>query len=437
MPSERILDHVIAEMWVRVRGEGVFASLALAEGFKRPPRLNESEREEVVNALYGILQNDRRLAYVLEQGGKRAPLGIHGGLMRLWAWRMLEDGATISQAAAACEGVDWARVAEADRAIEAIGNRTERMALRRSLPNFISERLIAEYGREADALAAALAERPPLTLRVNTLKAAPEEIIEELERAKVAAEPTELAVSGVSALRWFNVFATPYFQQGMVEVQDEASQLAAELVAPAPKTLVVDFCAGAGGKTLALGALMKNRGKLIALDPNRERLQELRKRARRAGLDNVQALELPADPAAPWPRELKGLVGKAARVLVDAPCTGTGALRRKPEPRWRLQEEDLSRMSGKQEALARKAMELVLPNGRLIYATCSLLEEENEGVVERLLSNGDFSLVPLKEFLGRERAGRISDASGNFLKLLPHRHGTDGFFAAVLRRKKA
>ncbi|MBI3832558.1 MAG: RsmB/NOP family class I SAM-dependent RNA methyltransferase [Planctomycetes bacterium] len=436
MPSERILDHVIAEMWVRVRGEGVFASLALAEGFKRPPRMSAAEREETVNALYGMLQHDRRLAFALEHAGKRTPLGIHGGLLRLWAYRVLEDGATPAQAAAACEGVDWAKVAEADRAIEAIVDRTARMALRRSLPDFIAARLIAEYGREAGALAAELSERPPLTLRVNTLKTQPEDILDELRQARIPAESTALADAGINAMAWFNVFATPYFQQGMVEVQDEASQLAAELVAPAPKTLVVDFCAGAGGKTLALGALMKNRGKLVALDPNRERLLELRKRARRAGLDNVQALELPADPAAPWPRELKGLIGKAARVLVDAPCTGTGALRRKPEPRWRLKEEDLERLAAKQEALARKAMELVLPNGRLIYATCSLLEEENERVVERLLSDGDFSLVPLKEFLGRERAERIADPSGHFLKLLPHRHGTDGFFGAVLRRKK-
>lgn len=436
MPNAEMLDRVIAELWIAVRVEGAFASQALAEAFKRPPRLNELEREEVVRSLYGILQHDRRILYALERTGKHVPVNIRGGMLRLWTWRILEDNATPKQASEATEGIDWDKVAASDRALAEIPSRAERMALRYSLPDFAATRIIEEYGREAEALAEALSDRPPLTLRVNALKTERGEILDDLKASRMPATPTPYARHGIEILRWFDVFATPYFQQGMVELQDEASQLAAELAAPAPRTLVVDYCAGAGGKTLALGVLMKNRGKLVALDASRVRLQELRKRVRRAELDTVQAIEISSDLKAEWPAEVARMKGKAARVLVDAPCTGLGALRRKPEPRWRLKEEDLERLTTKQIALARKAMQLVLPNGRLIYATCSVLSDENERVVQKLLQDPAFSIVPVKEILGSELAEQISDPSGKFLKLLPHKHSTDGFFAAVLRRKK-
>ncbi|MCW8132736.1 MAG: SAM-dependent methyltransferase [Planctomycetota bacterium] len=437
MPTAETLDRIVAEIWVNVREKNVFASQALAETFKRPGRLSELEREEIVRCVYGVLQHDRRLATVLEATGKPPPQGARGGQARLWAWRILEDDATVKQAAGACPGIAWEKLAGADRALSERPSRVERLALRHSLPDFIAQRLIDEYEFDAEKLAEALAERADLTLRVNALKAAREDLLADLKEARVPAQPTPYAKHGVEVLRWFDVFATPYFQQGLVELQDEASQLVAELAAPAPRTLVVDYCAGAGGKTLALGALMNNRGKLVALDASRARLAELRKRVRRAGLDTVQALEIPSDPQAAWPAELTRMKGKAARVLVDAPCTGLGALRRKPEARWRLEEEDLERLTAKQVALARKAMDLVLPNGRLIYATCSVLSDENEKVVRKLLQNPAFTLVPLKEILGGRLADQVSDRSGNFLKLLPHKHHTDGFFAAVLRRKKA
>ncbi len=197
---------------------------------------------------------------------------------------------------------------------------------------------------------------------------------------------------------------------------------------------MIDYCAGAGGKTLAIAAALASRGRVIATDVDARKLAELRRRARRAGASNVQAIELPGGGES-WPAGLEQYVGQADRVLVDAPCTGVGALRRNPEARWRLDPESPARMAAAEIAIAERALALVRPGGRLIYATCSLLGAENRGVVDQLLKrHPELELVPVKEIWGKERASRVSDQRGEMLELVPHRHGTDGFFAAVMRR---
>jgi 16S rRNA (cytosine967-C5)-methyltransferase len=202
---------------------------------------------------------------------------------------------------------------------------------------------------------------------------------------------------------------------------------------PPPRSRVVDYCAGAGGKTLALAAAMASAGRISACDVDRRKLAELKKRARRAGASNIESVELEGEGLPP---ALRSLERAAARVLVDAPCSGVGSLRRNPEARWRLDPADLRRMPELQLAIARRALDLVAPGGRLIYATCTLLRAENQAVVERLLAeNTDLAIVPPKEIWSAARAAPLTDATGAFMELLPHRHGTDGFFAAVLRRK--
>lgn len=214
-----------------------------------------------------------------------------------------------------------------------------------------------------------------------------------------------------------------------MEVQDEGSQLIAELVAPPPGGVVVDACAGAGGKTLALASLMANKGRILALDIDEHRLRELQRRARRAGLTNVQARAVAAQQAGPdlLPRG-------AARVLVDAPCSGLGVLRRNPEARWRLSPQDIADLSRRQGEILRACAGLVAPHGRLIYATCTILRKENDEVVEAFLrDHPEFHPVPAKEILGAARAAAIGD--GQDLRLLPRAEGgPDGFFAAVMRR---
>jgi 16S rRNA (cytosine967-C5)-methyltransferase len=226
-----------------------------------------------------------------------------------------------------------------------------------------------------------------------------------------------------------NISKHVLFTEGKIEVQDEGSQLLSYLVAPKRGQMVADFCAGAGGKTLAIGALMKNTGRLYAFDVSEKRLMNLGKRLKRSGLSNLhaQVISSETDP------KLKRLNGKFDRVLVDAPCSGFGTLRRNPDLKWRFEEKDITELNVKQAAILARAAKLTKAGGRLIYATCSLLRDENENIAEAFLSaNTDFVLVPASEILSQQQ---IKLDTGKYLKLLPHLHGTDGFFAAVFERK--
>jgi 16S rRNA (cytosine967-C5)-methyltransferase len=212
-----------------------------------------------------------------------------------------------------------------------------------------------------------------------------------------------------------------------MEAQDEGSQLLADLAIVADAKLVVDLCAGAGGKTLAIAARLGNRGRIVATDVDAGKLDELRRRARRAKVSSAQALHLDSGR---WPPALDALRGKADVVFVDAPCSGIGALRRNPEARWRLREADLATFAARQAEILGNARALLAPGGRLVYATCTLLAVENEDVVAAV-TGPDLVVVPLSEVLG-EPAHAIS--RGSALTVTPHRHSTDGFFAQVMRR---
>jgi len=290
------------------------------------------------------------------------------------------------------------------------------------------DRLVTDLGEaEAQALAAAMNTRAPLTVRSNGVKASREELVARLAEEGVVAHPTELSPTGLLFETRVNAFGLSAFRDGLFEVMDEGSQLVAEAVAPPPKGRVVDACAGAGGKTLALAALLDGQGRILALDSNGKKLEELRRRARRAGLSNLAAREVHGSEL---PVEAK--LGAWDRVLVDAPCSGLGTLRRNPEARWRLTPKTVDGFQSQQLSLMVTYAPLVAPGGRLIYATCTLLRRENEEVVERFLAERpDFVVMSLKEIWGKERALRLGD--GTYLKVYPHSHGTDGFFAAVLR----
>ncbi|HEY0092722.1 MAG TPA: RsmB/NOP family class I SAM-dependent RNA methyltransferase, partial [Archangium sp.] len=250
----------------------------------------------------------------------------------------------------------------------------------------------------------------------------------------IQSRPTPLSPLGLILETRTNVFSLAAFRDGWMEVQDEGSQLLGMLV-DAPPTKVVDACAGAGGKTLQLAVQMKNRGDLHALDIDERRIDELRKRARRDGVHNVRTQLIP--PEGPEAEEaIAPLKGKADRVLVDAPCSGTGTLRRKPDARYRLTPEMIDDHVARQKRLLARFAPLVKPGGRLIYGTCSVLREENEAVVEDFLAkHPDFSVRPVTEELGPELGAKVSQG-GPFLRLAPHLHNTDGFFGAILVRAK-
>jgi 16S rRNA (cytosine967-C5)-methyltransferase len=221
----------------------------------------------------------------------------------------------------------------------------------------------------------------------------------------------------------------PLFKEGAIEVQDEGSQVLAQLLGARRGEMVVDFCAGAGGKTLAIGAIMRSTGRLYAFDVSEKRLTKLKPRLARSGLSNVHPVVIAHERDA----KVKRLAGKIDRVLVDAPCSGMGTLRRNPDVKWRQQPEGVGELTEKQASILDAASRLVKFGGRLVYATCSLLDEENDGIAAQFLAtHPDFELVPMHKVLAEQR---IPLEMGDYLKMLPHKHGTDGFFAAVFERK--
>ena len=300
------------------------------------------------------------------------------------------------------------------------------------LPKWLMPSLNRAFGERLVAEGEAMAQRAPIDLRVNTLKADREQVLRALVR--FGAEPTPLAPYGIripapiGSARAPNVEAETAHGKGWFEVQDEGSQVAAALAGAGSRQQVLDLCAGAGGKTLALGALMRNMGRIVAFDVALKRLAQLKLRVTRSGLSNVYPTLIMDESD----NKVKRLAGKIDRVLVDAPCSGLGTLRRSPDMRWRQTNEGIHALNSRQLAILSSAASLLKVGGRLVYATCSVLEEENEAIVDQFLAlHADFILVPMSVILKEQK---IALTMHQYLKLLPHIHQTDGFFAAVFER---
>ena len=298
------------------------------------------------------------------------------------------------------------------------------------LPHWLFARLRATLP-QADVLAIgkAMQRAAPLDLRVNTLLAAREQALAALRESGIEAEPTRYSPLGLRLAGKPALEKHPLYLSGQLEVQDEGSQLLGLLLAPRRREMVVDFCAGAGGKTLLLGQLMRSEGRLYAFDVSERRMLRFRKRLARARLSNVH----PEVIAHENDTRIKRLSGKVHRVLVDAPCTGTGTLRRNPDLKWRLSESDLDDLVAKQAAILEAAARLLQPGGRIEYATCSVLREENDGIVDDFLARHP-EYVELDCGRALNEAGIAIDC-GARLRLMPHTHRTDGFFAALLERR--
>jgi len=302
-------------------------------------------------------------------------------------------------------------------------------AVAADLPDWLWERLGAAYGdAERGALAHAWLASAPLDLRINPLKTTRDDARAALAASGIDAQPTPYSPLGLRIAGRPSLARHTLFVSGALVVQDEGSQLVGYLVAPKRSEMVVDFCAGAGGKTLLLGALMRSQGRLYALDTHDRRLANLKPRLARSGLSNVH----PQLIAHERDTKVKRLAGKIDRVLVDAPCTGFGTLRRNPDLKWRQQESAIAELAQKQQSIVAAAATLVKPGGRLVYATCSVLPDENDDVVAAFLAaHPAFSRGDATADLAR--AGIALD-TGPALRLLPHRHGCDGFYAEVLTR---
>ena len=302
-------------------------------------------------------------------------------------------------------------------------------AVRLSLPDWLFERLLAQYGAdEVERLARALLQQAPLDLRVNTLLASRNDVLAQFARDGIEAAATVYSPIGIRLANKPALQRHALFLEGKVEVQDEGSQLLTYLVAPRRRQMVVDFCAGAGGKTLALGAMMSSEGRLYAFDTSERRLSNLKARLKRSGLSNVHPQHIDSETDA----RIRRLDAKIDRVLVDAPCSGFGTLRRNPDLKWRQSASAIEQMTRKQTAILQSAGQLVKPGRRLVYATCSLLREENEQIVEQFLAqNAAFRLMPARELMAVQG---IELDTGDYLRVFPHTHAMDGFFAAVMER---
>ena len=305
--------------------------------------------------------------------------------------------------------------------------------IRLNLPPWLVEPLQVRLGEAFVPFVQASQTVAPLDLRVNTFKAKREAVQQALAQAGIASEPTPyspwgLRVQGKPALQ-----KSPVFLQGEVEVQDEGSQLLALLLDAHRGEMVADFCAGAGGKTLALGASMRNTGRLYAFDISGHRLAALKPRLARSGLSNIH----PAQIAHERDERIKRLSGKIDRVLVDAPCSGLGTLRRNPDLKWRQSPESVAELSALQARILASAARLLKPGGRLVYATCSVLADENEAVAAAFTQQyPDFEPLDVAAELERLKVPHAADlCEGGYLRLWPHQHQTDGFFAAAWVRR--
>jgi 16S rRNA (cytosine967-C5)-methyltransferase len=303
-------------------------------------------------------------------------------------------------------------------------------AVAADVPDWLWTRLGEIFDADARAALTRAWQSPaPFDLRVNPLKAKREDALTALRADGLDVAPTPYAPLGMRVRGRPSLAQHPWLADGRIEVQDEGSQLVAHLLAPRRSDMVVDFCAGAGGKTLLVGALMRSQGRLYAFDVAERRLARLAPRLARSGLSNVHPQLLAGERDA----KVKRLAGKIDRVLVDAPCTGFGTLRRNPDLKWRQTPQDLAELTAKQARILAAAATLVKPGGRLVYATCSVLPEENDAIADAFLAaHDDFEALDAAAELAR---ASIPLDTGPRLRLLPHVHGCDGFFAAVLQRK--
>jgi 16S rRNA (cytosine967-C5)-methyltransferase len=390
----------------------------LSRYFRDNRALGQRDRGWIAEAVYNVL---RRLRQVRRCAGEGA-----GPKDLLVAWLAKGEGLSVRQfePALGATGREWVAALKGQPVPELS------LAERCDFPDWLVERLLPGLGEAGLlALSRVLNQPAPLDLRANPLKAERDELVARLTQEGLAAEAGRLSPLALRLRAKPALHKHPLFLAGALEVQDEGSQLLAYLVAPKRGELVVDFCAGAGGKTLLLGALMRSTGRLYAFDVSDKRLAKLKPRAARAGLSNVHPVAIDNENDI----RVKRLAGKADRVLVDAPCSGLGTLRRNPDLKWRQTPQSVLELTAKQAAILASAARLVKPGGRLVYATCSLLEEENEAIVAAFLAgHPEFAAVSAQDILARQG---IALACGERLRLTPGEQDTDGFYAAVLERR--
>lgn len=441
MKKSSLVGHIL-EVLQLIRSHTRPADNVLAEFFRSRHYLGSRDRRFIAETVYGILRNSYLLeAYVAAareavgqtlDAATAAPLELYVTFAHTIR---KEDPSTIlldiaSFWTAGDPGLSPARF------LDIIGQTTlpplnadnsRRLALAHSIPEGIVQEWIDRFGAaEAESLCAASNLAAPITIRVNTLRCTVEECQSQLLADGVQTTKTPLSPVGLTLEKRINIQVLRAFRGGAFEMQDEGSQLLSLLLEPAPGSRVVDACAGAGGKTLHLAAMMRNTGSILAIDTEQRRLDALRARAARAGVVTVEV-------SLPGSARMKDWAEQADAVLIDAPCTGVGTFRRNPGAKMGFARQSMKEVVDRQSSILEEYARLVKPEGRLVYATCSLLKAENEDVVEKFLrDHPEFHPLSASEILSKQ--GIALRSPYQYLTLLPHKTNTDGYFGAVLKK---
>jgi len=408
------------------RGDRTPADAMLGRYYKERRFIGSKDRREISRLVYSTLRNEASLAWWLEQGGRaRSSLGLMlCGLVHLEGRDLSEiqelfSGEQYCPRQLDLEEQEWVQA----HAGQSLQHEAMPDWVRLNFPEWLQPALQELFDNRLTEAMDALNAEAPVDLRVNTLKSSRDQVMVALREEDMDPEPTPFAINGVRLRKRAALSATQAFRDGWFELQDEGSQLVAELVKAQTDDKVIDFCSGAGGKTLALAATMENKGNILAWDTEPTRLKQMSLRLSRAGVNNVQPrlLKSKRDPF------IKRHKGTADWVLADVPCSGTGTWRRSPDLKWRTTQNDLKEVLSLQQSIMENAAQCVKPGGCLVYATCSILSCENEEQVAWFLkTNRKFIPEPIVIFHGID---------GPYLQLYPHLHQTDGFFGAVLRRR--
>ena len=393
------------------------ADSILSRFFREQRTLGQHDRAFVAEAVFGVLRRKRLLDHLANDVAPRRLLLAY--IVRVAGVSARELAPLLKR-----DEAEWIGK------LKSVTLDNLPLGVQAEFPDWLIERLRPQMSEAAIlTLGRALQQPAPLDLRVNTVRGQREAVLRELAASGIAAEPTPYSPVGIRVTGKPALNRHPLFLNGTFEVQDEGSQLLGFLVAPRRSDLVVDFCAGAGGKALMLGAMMQSHGRVYAFDVSEARLARLKPRLKRSGLSNLHPRLILNENDI----KIKRLAGKIDRVLVDAPCSGLGTLRRNPDLKWRQSPESVAELKVKQASILRAAARLLKPGGRLVYATCSLLNEENEEIVAAIVAeHPQFALLDCGTLLKQQR---IALDTGPYLRLLPHVHGTDGFFAAALENK--
>lgn len=394
------------------------ADAVISHFFRERPKLGAADRAWLAETVYSIIRRKASLEHGLNPVTPR---------LLLARWMTQVQGLSVRALSDLLKSDEQEALKQAK---QQSGSLTP--AARLDWPQWLYDKLQPLYQDEGLVrLGQALQQSAPLDLRINPLLTTRDEVLQAFAQQGIAAEATPYSPLGVRLKDKIALQKNPLFLSGKVEVQDEGSQLLGLLLEPKRQDMVVDFCAGAGGKTLLLGALMNSQGRIYAFDVSEKRLNNLKPRLKRSGLSNITPQRIASEADS----KIKRLAGKIDRVLVDAPCSGLGTLRRNPDLKWRQNPQSVEELTQKQTAILNAAARLPKPGGRLVYATCSLLQDENEQIVQQFLQqHPDYQLVPADATLQHLH---IDLHTGNYLRLNPSEHNTDGFFAAILERKTA